>query len=155
MVWAATAVAGLGILGTAGWLVFGPEDDPVRERRYRAESACLFTGDQGLRGPAAVPVWAGMQRASAQTRVQVTYLAAIGAPTAQNAATYLGGLLQQQCDLLIAVDEAPVTAVTAVAAKYPKQRFVVVGGAATAANVAVVDGAEGAVYALLTDQFEE
>jgi basic membrane lipoprotein Med (substrate-binding protein (PBP1-ABC) superfamily) len=86
--------------------------------------------------------------------VKVTYLSVSGAQTAQHAATYLSGLLQQQCDLLIAVDDGPVAAVAAGAANYPQQQFTVVRGVA-GANVSVIDGTEEAAYRLLMSRYGE
>jgi basic membrane lipoprotein Med (substrate-binding protein (PBP1-ABC) superfamily) len=147
----AAAVAVLVVGSVVVWVVW-PDGDPVRERRYRAESACLFTGEQGLRGPVAQPVWAGMQKASLETLVQVSYLSVAGEQTERNATSYLGGLVQQECELLIAVDDAPVAAVVAAAASYPKQKFVVVDGAQSS-NVHLIPGTADASYALLRDEF--
>jgi basic membrane lipoprotein Med (substrate-binding protein (PBP1-ABC) superfamily) len=138
------------IVGFAVWLVVRAGGDDERERRYRVEAACLLADADGIRGEEAAPVWEGMQRASLETRVQVSFLAVTGAQTISNATGYLGGLLQGHCDLLIAVGAAPVGAVVEVAAKYPGQRFAVVGDAASG-NVTPVDGSSAAVYRLMSE----
>ncbi|MEU8240979.1 hypothetical protein AB0C07_22275 [Actinoplanes missouriensis] len=151
----AAAVAMVAVVGgVVGWLVVRSDEGGERERRYRAEAACLLTDADGIRGAVAAPIWAGMQRASLETRVQVSFLAVNGAQTVPNAVGYLGGLLQGHCDLLVAVGTAPAGAVTEVAAKYPQQRFAVVGGAA-AGNVEGLGEGEAAVYELLTTALTE
>ncbi|MEU7905921.1 hypothetical protein [Actinoplanes sp. NPDC049118] len=152
-VWTAGAVAVVAV-GSIAWLVLRPGSEPERERRYRAETACLLTGEGGVRGTPAAAVWAGMQRASLESLVKVSFVAVRGPQTAGNAATYLGGLVQSRCDLLLAVDAAPVAAVAASAPAFPQQKFVVVGGAA-AANVSVLEGTSDEAYALVTESFKE
>ena len=152
-VWTA-GTAAVVTVGSIAWLVWGPGSEPDRERRYRAETVCLLTGENGVRGTRAAPVWDGLQRASVETLVKVSFVAVQGPQTPANAATYLAGLAQNRCDLLLAVDAAPVGAVAASAAALPRQKFVVVGGAA-AANVSVLDGTSEAAYALLTESFTE
>lgn len=149
--WWIAAGAAVVLAGVVVWLVARPDDDPVRERRYRAESACLLTGDQGIRGPVASQVWTGMQRASLATRIQVSFL---DVPGAADAASILAGLTQGHCDLLVAVDPEPVAAVADGAKSFPAQRFAVVGGAA-ATNVTVLDGTADAAYGLLTREFTD
>jgi hypothetical protein len=46
------------------------------------------------------PVWAGMQDASAATRVGVSYLAAEGDGSVGDVLPYLAGLLQRGCDVV-------------------------------------------------------
>ncbi|WP_433299826.1 hypothetical protein ACQP2F_01145 [Actinoplanes sp. CA-030573] len=149
--WWIAAGAAVVLAGVVVWLVARPGDDPVRERRYRAESACLLTGEQGIRGLVASQVWAGMQRASLETKVQVTFL---DVPGAASAGAMLAGLSQGHCDLLLAVDAEPVAAVAEGAKTFPGQRFAVVGGAA-AANVTVLDGTADAAYGFLTREFTD
>lgn len=149
--WSAAASVVL-VAGVALWLVLRPAGEPERERQYRAESACLITGEQGIRGVAAAPVWSGMQRASLETRIQVNFLAVPGQQSPQAATTYLAGMLQGRCDLVVAVDQGPVAAVSEAAKAYPKQQFAVVNGTASA-NVTVLDGSPENAYALLVSAF--
>ena len=149
--WSA-AVAVVVVGATLGWALW-LSDAPSREREYRAESVCLITGEQGIRGAAAAPVWEGMQRASLETRVQVNFLAVAGSQTAENAATYLAGMLQGRCELVLAVDQAPVAAVAKAAGQFPQQRFAVVKGV-EAANVSLLDGTAEAAYQLVSGSFK-
>ncbi|GAB2962676.1 hypothetical protein GCM10027280_59410 [Micromonospora polyrhachis] len=114
-----------------------PEPEP-RARQYREVTACLLTDDQGVTGAEAAVVWAGMQDASLRTRAKVQFLQVDGAQTIDNARTYLGSLVQNRCDLVLAVGTAPVGAVRENAARFPSARFVTVGSGAPAANVSVV-----------------
>jgi basic membrane lipoprotein Med (substrate-binding protein (PBP1-ABC) superfamily) len=150
--WSA-AVGTVGTLAVATWLILLQDDDEVRERRYRAETACLLTGEQGIAGPAAKPIWEGMQRASLETKTQVTYLAAAGPQTAQNASTYLAGLIQQRCELLIAADEGPVTAVTQAARNHPQQRFAI-ATESNESNITTIKGTEEDTYILIAETFK-
>jgi hypothetical protein len=150
--WSA-AVGTVATIAAATWLILLQDDDEVRERRYRAETACLLTGEQGITGPAARPIWEGMQRASLKTNAQVTYLAVTGPQTLQNASTYLAGLLQQRCELVIAADEGPVKAVRHSAKDYPQQRFAITAES-TDSNVTRIEGTEEDTYILLSDLFE-
>jgi basic membrane lipoprotein Med (substrate-binding protein (PBP1-ABC) superfamily) len=151
-VWTAGAVAVVAV-GTIAWLVVRSGSEPVRERQYRAETACLLTGEGGVRGAKAAPIWTGMQRASVESLVKVSFVVVNGPQTAGNAGTYLAGLVQSRCDLLLAVDAAPVGAVAASASAFPQQKFVVVGGPA-AANVSALEGTSDAAYRLVMDSFE-
>ncbi|MCP3820579.1 BMP family ABC transporter substrate-binding protein [Streptomyces sp. A3M-1-3] len=131
---AGVALAALG----AVWLFAGDGEsgppDP-RARQYADFDACLLTGRAGVGGPDAVPVWAGMQDASAETRARVNYVPVMGEQSVKNAGPYLNSLLQRQCDVVLAVGKAQVGVVEAEAGRHPKVRFVVVDGDATAANV--------------------
>jgi basic membrane lipoprotein Med (substrate-binding protein (PBP1-ABC) superfamily) len=63
---------------------------------------------------------------------------AFGPKTPTNTVPYLRSLIQRRCDVILAVGEAPVSAVTAEAAKHPKTRFVV-AGKGVGGNVTSVD----------------
>lgn len=133
----AAAVVVLGAL--VAWLVW-PAEEPPRARQYRDTVACLLTDERGLAGPEAGAVWAGMQQASTETLVRVQYLQVDGAQTAQNAATYLGTLVQSRCSLIIAVGQAPVTALSAVAPRFPATQFIGVGSGRSGGNMSTMDG---------------
>ncbi|PZG00163.1 BMP family ABC transporter substrate-binding protein [Micromonospora deserti] len=133
------AGAGLAAAVIIGW-VFWPEDEPEpRQREYRAETACLLTGERGIGSPEARPVWTGMQEASLAKQVKVQYLEVDGPQTGQNAETFLAGLVQNRCDVILAVGAAPVAAVPPTAARYPAARFVAFGPVTPGHNVSVMD----------------
>jgi basic membrane lipoprotein Med (substrate-binding protein (PBP1-ABC) superfamily) len=111
---------------------------PTRERVYANWRACLVTGPQGLADPAVAPAWAGMQDASAQTTVQLTYLAADGDGSAGAAEPYVATLASGNCGILLAVGSAQTQAVASLAPRFPKIRFVDVGTGTVAGNVAVI-----------------
>jgi hypothetical protein len=100
-----------------------------RARQYLAFSACLLTDAQGIAGPQAAPVWAGMRDASAATGARVEYFAVAGTQTTDNALPYLNGMLRRHCDVVLAVGSAPAAAVSASVSGWPGVRFVVVSGA--------------------------
>ncbi|NEA76836.1 hypothetical protein [Streptomyces sp. SID13588] len=111
---------------------------PTRAREYSQQQACLLTSDRGLADAAAVPVWAGMQDASAKTRTRVMYLAVAGEQSAANAAPFLASLAQRHCTVVLTVGAAPGGAVAIDGPKFPGTRFVIVGGTATGADVTVL-----------------
>jgi hypothetical protein len=136
-------VAGAVVLALAGvltWVVWPEPADAPRERRYRNVTACLLTDGEGITGRDAAPVWAGMQEMSLRTLARVQFVAVSGEQTPANAAAYLAGLTQGSCDVVVAVGAAPVGAVAQNAGRSPDVQFVSVGGAASAPNVAIVDG---------------
>ncbi|WP_329134976.1 hypothetical protein OG552_20440 [Streptomyces sp. NBC_01476] len=103
---------------------------PARARVYTEQQACLLTGERGLADPAAAPVWAGMQDASARTHAKVTYLAMAGEQSTGAAGPYLATLVERKCTVVLTVGAAPDGAAASAAAKYPGARFLVVGTAA-------------------------
>ncbi|WFE21098.1 hypothetical protein O7621_25100 [Solwaraspora sp. WMMD937] len=129
-------------------VVLWPDDpEEPRAREYRDVTACLLTGSAGVTDPAAAPVWAGMQDASLQTRARVQFLEVNGPQTADNAAGYLASLAGSQCQLVLAVGEAPTAATAGDATRYPQVDFVLVAEgqpAGDAGNVTVVSDADPA-----------
>ena len=142
--WWVAAAAGVVVAGVAAVLVWWPDHDdsalpPARARVYADFSACLLTGGQGLASPGAAPVWAGMQDASGDGRVKVSYLAAAGPVTEANYLPYLNSLVQRRCDVVVTVGEPGGSAALGQAAAHPAVRFVAVGGSGRAAsNVSAV-----------------
>jgi hypothetical protein len=127
----------------AGVVVFlawpsGRRLPPPRARVYTQFDACLLTDSNGVSGPAAAPVWAGMQAASLQTSGKVSFLAVYGADTAANAVPYVNTLVQRRCDLVIAVGAAEVAAVRNRAQAFPGEHFVVVDPGPSGGNVTAV-----------------
>lgn len=118
------------------WALWPAGETEPRPRAYRDVTACLLTDGKALAGPSAAAVWSGMQAASAKTHGQVRFLAVTGAQTVQNAQSFVGTLILGRCALVVAEPGIADGAVRAVAAQYPDQRFLVVGGAEPAsANV--------------------
>jgi hypothetical protein len=143
---AAAAVVLLGALVV--FLVWPDEREaPPRARPYLEYTACLLTDGQGVAGPAAAAVWAGMQDASLATHAKVQYLPVVGEATVGNALPYLANLVQRRCAVVFAVGPAQVAAVAADAARHPGVRFVVASGSAgspPSANVTAIDVADPA-----------
>jgi basic membrane lipoprotein Med (substrate-binding protein (PBP1-ABC) superfamily) len=83
-----------------------------------------------------------MQDASMDIHVRVSYLAVQGESTLGNVLPYLSGLLQRGCDMVLATGPAEVSALATDAGKYPKVRFVAVGGVVSTANVSQVSAIE-------------
>lgn len=140
MVAAAGAVV-VGVVALVVWWPSGGDDGlpPARSRVYADFSACLLTGGQGLASPGAAPVWAGLQDASGDTGVKVSYLAAAGPATEANYLPYLNSLVQRRCEVVVTAGEPGVTVAAAQAPAHPAIRFVTVGGSAPApANVSPV-----------------
>jgi basic membrane lipoprotein Med (substrate-binding protein (PBP1-ABC) superfamily) len=135
--WYLAGAAGAVLALLLTWILWPTSEPAPRERRYRDVTACLLTDGEGITGPVAAPVWAGMQEASVRTLAQVQFVAV---PDERNAAPYLAGLAQGSCDVVVAVGEGPLGAVAESAGRFPSVRFVVVDGETSGANVSIVDG---------------
>ncbi|MEU1491336.1 BMP family ABC transporter substrate-binding protein [Streptomyces sp. NPDC005776] len=129
--------------------VFGGDDEAAsppdaRARQYQDVDACLLTGEDGIEaGTPAAAVWQGMEAFSGDTRVRVTHVPVMGEQSAANALPHLNGLIQRDCEVVLASGRAQTEAVRKAAAGHPGVRFVVVGsegegGGAEAGNVTVV-----------------
>ncbi|MEU9862728.1 BMP family ABC transporter substrate-binding protein [Streptomyces sp. NPDC047971] len=142
---ASVAVLVLGLLGV--WLfVGGKQDGPpdARARQYKDFDACLLTGEKGIvTGAPAAPVWEGMQEASGDTRVRVTFVPVMGEQSEGNARPFFNGLMQRQCDVVLASGAPQVKVTEEGVQKYPKVRFVVVDGSKSAGNVTLVPSGPG------------
>jgi DNA-binding LacI/PurR family transcriptional regulator len=121
------------------WPSGGRKLPPPRARVYTQFNACLLTDADGVSGPAAAPVWAGMQAASLKTSGKVSYLSVYGPDTVANAVPYVNTLVQRKCDLVIAVGPTEVAAVRSQATAFPSARFVVVDSGTSSGNVSVVE----------------
>jgi hypothetical protein len=102
------------------------EVPPPRARQYTDHTACMLTDQQGLAGPEAAAVWAGMQRASVATLTKISYLAATGPATTANARTYAAALTQQHCQLVIGVGPSQAEALSAESANHTDLAFAAV-----------------------------
>jgi hypothetical protein len=140
-----TAVAAVMAVGglVAGLVVAFTGSPPVGERQYLSFTGCLLTDSAGINGEPAAAAWAGLQDAAAATRMQAQYLAVPAG--ASGAAPYLASLVTQHCGLIVAVGPAQAAAVASYATRFKTLRFVVVGGAASGANVTIVRGSASAV----------
>lgn len=139
----------------AGYLLWVSGGPAPRARQYLTFKACLLTDSQGIAGKRAAPVWAGMNTASLETRVRIQYLPVFGPATVANALPYLSSLVQRRCDIIVAVGDAPMAAITTSARRYPKNRFVVVGRSRPARNIVAVNAPDAeiptAMSKLITD----
>ncbi|WP_236240478.1 BMP family ABC transporter substrate-binding protein [Streptomyces sp. CC228A] len=154
-----TGVLVLGLL--AAWLLAGdgkPTPPDPRARQYKDFNACLLTDDKGVTsGTTAATVWEGMQEASGDTRVRVTYVPVTGPQTVDNALPFMNGLLQRKCAVVLAVGEPQVKAAEQQADTHQKIRFVTVDGTKKAANITAArtgDGLKDTVADTLRDVVE-
>ncbi|MBX9424786.1 MULTISPECIES: BMP family ABC transporter substrate-binding protein [Streptomyces] len=147
--WALGSVLVL-VLGLLGARMFaqseerGTPPDP-RARAYQDYDACLLTDERGIvSGAPAAPVWEGMQAASVDKRIRVTFVPVMGEQSVANARPFLNGLVQRDCEIVVASGAPQVAAAEAAVEKNPKVRFVTVaqeGGAAHDNLVRVAPGA--------------
>jgi hypothetical protein len=80
-----------------------------------------------------------MRDVSARTLVKVQYLVVPMGRVSGDASAYLAGFAPG-CDVIFAVGDASVRAVSDIAGSFPERHFVVMGGEASGANVAVLNG---------------
>jgi basic membrane lipoprotein Med (substrate-binding protein (PBP1-ABC) superfamily) len=119
----------------------GRELPPARAREYRDVDACLLTGPAGITDSQAATVWAGLQDASAATRVRVSYLAVVGPETQANALPFVQSLVQKNCSVIVATGPVEVGAAAGVARDHGEIHFVLIGGTRSGDNVVIVDSA--------------
>lgn len=115
----------------------------VPQGQYLSFTACLLTDSHGLADPSAAAAWAGLQKASAATRLQAQYLAV--PQTAHDAGPYLATLVVQRCGVVVTVGVRQAAAVAADASRYSKVKFVVIGGSASGPNITVIKGKPSAL----------
>ncbi|MET7759105.1 BMP family ABC transporter substrate-binding protein [Streptomyces sp. NPDC005389] len=147
--WAVGSVVVLA-LGFVGVSLFAGADRPgtppdTRARAYQDYDACLLTDERGIvTGAPAAPVWEGMQAASLDKRIRVTFVPVMGEKSVENARPFLNGLVQRDCEIVVASGAPQVAAAEAAVEKNPKVRFVTVGEAGGAAHDNLVRVAPGA-----------
>lgn len=136
MVWGGIVV--LVAIVVAGVVALWPEDEkpklPVRAREYKPTQACLLTPASGLADAQSAQAWAGLQDASAKTRVQVRYLAAAGEDTPGNAGPYLASLAVGGCQAVVVAGDTGVQAAVQGAHSFPKVQFLLLQTAQSAQN---------------------
>ncbi|MFC9795950.1 BMP family ABC transporter substrate-binding protein [Streptomyces sp. NPDC057695] len=147
--WALASVLVL-VLGLVGaWLFAGSDragtPPDTRARAYQDYDACLLTDERGIvTGAPAAPVWEGMQTASLDKHIRVTFVPVMGAKTVENARPFLNGLVQRDCEIVVASGAPQVAAAEAAVEKNPEIRFVTVGTGAGASHDNLVRVAPGA-----------
>jgi hypothetical protein len=120
----------LGLLGVRLFADGGDQGTPpdTRARAYKDYDACLLTDDKGIvTGAPAAPVWEGMQAASLDKRIRVTFVPVTGEQSVANARPFLNGLVQRDCEIVVASGAPQVKAAEDAAEKNPDVRFVTVG----------------------------
>lgn len=128
-----TGAGGLLVVGVlVGFWAFGGDEETApppdsRARQYREFDACLLTGESGITSGDATAVWQGMQRVSAETRIRVSQVPVMGKQSAANALPYFNGLIQRDCDVVLATGAAQTRTVREQAGGHPQTQFVVVG----------------------------
>lgn len=65
------------------WLLL-PGEPEARARQYSEYTACLLTDEHGIAGTEAAAVWAGIEKAALDARVQAEYVTVSGEQTADN-----------------------------------------------------------------------
>jgi hypothetical protein len=132
-------VVAVSLMAWAWWPAAGHRYAPdPRDRQFSQFKACVLTDGNGIVGPDATPVWAGVIEASKVTGAQGTFLAVPDAGSEAVATQYVNTLAARGCGLVIAAGKDEVAAATVRATAYPRQQFVVVGVGRPASNVAVV-----------------
>lgn len=133
-----TGAAGLFVTAAVvvGVILHGGRTPPAPSRAslYSASTACLLTDSRGVGAAPASTVWAGMQDASVATHAKVTYQTVNGAATTANAIPYANSLVEEDCDVVLAVGDPQTSALTQIAERNPKTNFVIVGGSTASAE---------------------
>ncbi|HUN30605.1 MAG TPA: hypothetical protein VMU95_01195 [Trebonia sp.] len=138
--WLAAGAAGLLAIALAAGAVAllagrsSPPQVPTRASQYTATTACLLTDSHGISAAPASTVWAGMEDASAATHAKATYLTVNGPDTAANAIPYANSLIEERCDVVLAVGTPQAGALTQIAIRNPRTSFVIVGNNAVSAT---------------------
>ncbi|MCH0570983.1 BMP family ABC transporter substrate-binding protein [Streptomyces sp. MUM 136J] len=138
---AAVTLALLGVRAFTGDEKPAPPDP--RARQYRDFDACLLTDDKGITaGAPAAPVWAGMQEASSDTRIRVTYVPVMGDQSEAAVRPVFNGLVQRRCEVILAAGSTEVKVAQEEAARNPEVRFVLLDGTREASNITNVRSGE-------------
>lgn len=146
----ATAITACAIAGLVAWNMLSSQTSAPRARQYLEFKACLLTDAHGITGQQAAPVWAAMEDASLKTHARVQYLPTFGPATVPNTLPYLASLVQRRCDIIIAAGEIPVATVSQGANRFPKTKFLAVGGQATEPNVVLVNPSPNSLHTAIS-----
>lgn len=126
--WLVGAVLALAVGVLVAVIVWWPEREPEpRARVYRDYDVCVLMSGRGLADPQAAAVWSGAQQVSQVRDVRVLYVSVAGEQSPQRAGEFLASLVQQECEVIVAVGEGPVAAAAANKAKFPAATIVAVG----------------------------
>ena len=86
----------------------------------------MLTGPGGISRDPAAAAWASLQPVAAQAKVRLSYLAVAGEDSVPRATSFIAVQARQGCDIIVAVGESEVAAVTTSMTAYPHIQFVVV-----------------------------
>jgi hypothetical protein len=123
---AAVVLAGVAL---AVWLSW-PEPDPGPEpltRPHRDFDVCMLMPGPGLSDPQVAAAWSGVVEVARARNVRAQHLAVAGEQSPERSGQFLASLVQQECEVIVAVGSGPVAAVAADRAKYPGSTIVAVG----------------------------
>lgn len=109
------------------WWPRSPAVEEPRARQFQDFDVCLLTPAQGLADPQVAAVWAGAQEVSLTRSVRVRYRQVSGEQTAERAGQFLASLVQQGCEVIVAVGPAPAAAAGAYEAGHASVMIVAVG----------------------------
>lgn len=125
------------IVAVVVWLVWpDPPDRTPRALEYRDFDVCVLVGTGGITGEPAAAAWAGLQKVAAEATVRLSYLTVTGPQTEEQAELFVPTLVQQGCDIIVAVGSNQAAAAGALTAMYPDIGFLSVESAAEADGVA-------------------
>jgi hypothetical protein len=145
-IWSGLGAAAIVAAGLTTWLAWpgGGQGAVPHARQYGDASACLLAGQGGIStGSPARPVWLAMQRASARSRVMVTWLPAA---SPADAPVMLATLSERHCGVIVAAGIGAPQAEQAAAAN-PHQSYLLITAAGAppprTANLVVASAAAG------------
>ena len=130
--WVAAGAAGLLAIALAAAAVVllargNSAQVPARASQYTASTTCLLTNSHGISAAPASTVWAGIEDASTATHAKATYLTVNGPDTAANAIPYANSLIEERCNVVLAVGTPQTGALIQIASRNPRTSFVIVG----------------------------
>jgi basic membrane lipoprotein Med (substrate-binding protein (PBP1-ABC) superfamily) len=124
----------LAAIASLVWWLNKPDETP-RALQFRDFDVCLLVGTAGITGDPAATTWAGLQRVAGDAKVRLSYLKVSGPQTEAQAKLFVPTLVQQSCDVIVAVGKNQTDAARALTANYPDIRFLLVDSAADANGV--------------------
>jgi basic membrane lipoprotein Med (substrate-binding protein (PBP1-ABC) superfamily) len=124
----------LAAIASLVWWLNKPDETP-RALQFRDFDVCLLVGTTGITGDPAATTWAGLQRVAGDAKVRLSYLKVSGPQTEAQAKLFVPTLVQQSCDVIVAVGKNQTDAARALTANYPDIRFLLVDSDADANGV--------------------